>query len=219
MAIPPVPNPCPTLKPGLALGAPEHAGFVSAFNWLIGIFRAAKENFTFSVNGASGDVSIEGGEGIAVSTSGRTIIISLGEGDTSDKEPPPDTSGGGPGDLSDPDDGGDPTDVPGGGGDEPSSGGGVPDCATGAFSYDFTNKCIRDGVVMLGRQAVRVSGVPATDGEWRVRVSIGSSSCTLEQGSGFDAPTEYVSYIPVMTLSGGDVVEDLRGAFVVPMYE
>lgn len=122
MSLPSLPSPCPELRPGLALGAPEHQGFVAFWNWLVGVFRQVRENFVLDVNGIKGDVSIVGGEGISVSTSGQTITISLGEGDSTDKESPADTSGGGAGDLSDPGSTDEPSDIPGGGeGDQPGA--------------------------------------------------------------------------------------------------
>ena len=41
MSLPDTPNPFPTLREGLALGANEHRGFVCVWNWLCGIMRMA----------------------------------------------------------------------------------------------------------------------------------------------------------------------------------
>lgn len=122
MGLPFLPSPCPELRPGLALGAPEHQGFVAFWNWLVAIFRRAKDYFVLGVNGIKGEVRIVGGEGISVCTAGQTISISLGEGDSTDKESPPDTSGGGGGNQTDPEHTDEPFDVPGGGeGDQPGA--------------------------------------------------------------------------------------------------
>lgn len=81
MALPATPSPCPNLRPGLALGAPEHQGFAATWNWVVGIFRNAAKYIVSSINGAAGDMSIVGGTGIQVVTSGSTITINVGDGD------------------------------------------------------------------------------------------------------------------------------------------
>lgn len=70
MSLPATPNPYPTLKEGLALGAREHAGFVNVWNWLCGIMREAKKYFTLGINGRTGDINVVAGEGINVTTEG-----------------------------------------------------------------------------------------------------------------------------------------------------
>ena len=81
MALPITPNPFPTLKQGLSLGAPEHRGFAAAWNWLADIMRKAKDYFVLDLNGKHGEVSIVGGDGIQVVTSGHTITINVGDGE------------------------------------------------------------------------------------------------------------------------------------------
>jgi len=86
MSLPATPNPFPTLREGLALGAREHSGFVNVWNWLCNIMRNAKEYFTFGVNGRSGDINVVAGEGINVTTEGQTIMISVGTGENTDND-------------------------------------------------------------------------------------------------------------------------------------
>ena len=100
MAFPDTPDPCPDLQEGLALGAPEHAGFVAAWNWIVGIFRKAKDFFVFGVNGRTGEIEIVAGDGINVLTSGKTITISIGDGEDEDDGDMGDGDGGGGGDGS-----------------------------------------------------------------------------------------------------------------------
>ena len=94
MNMPAEPNPFPTLKAGLALGAKDHRGFVNAWNWLCGIMRAAKDYFCLGVNGRTGNVNIIAGEGINVTAEGKTIMISTGDGTNTDNG---DGTGGGGG--------------------------------------------------------------------------------------------------------------------------
>ena len=81
MSLPIAPNPFPTLRQGLSLGAPEHQGFAAAWNWLTGVMRKAKEYFVLAVNGKHGELTIVGGDGIQVVTSGSTITINVGDGE------------------------------------------------------------------------------------------------------------------------------------------
>ena len=97
MAFPDTPDPCPDLQEGLALGAPEHAGFVATWNWIVGVFRKAKDFFVFGVNGRTGSIEIVAGDGIDVSTSGKTITISIGNGEDEDDGDTGDGDGGGGG--------------------------------------------------------------------------------------------------------------------------
>ena len=89
---------------------------------------------------------------------------------------------------------------------------------TGSFSY-FDGH-IHDGCVMVGRTPILVTGMDASSGDYRVRVTLGTSpTAVLEQGNGFTAPSGTTSYIPVYSLSNGEIVGDYRGSFVVPSYE
>ena len=100
---------------------------------------------------------------------------------------------------------------------DPLKTGGEGDGWTGSFSY--RNGRIQDGCVMIGRTPVRVSGMDATDGEYRITVDIGSKTATLGTGSGFSAPQGTISYIPVFVLSDGKITADYRGSFVVQAWE
>ena len=99
MSLPSTPSPCPDLQEGLAIGAPEHNGFVATWNWIVGIFRKAASYLVLGVNNVHGDITIAKGRGIDVTTSGNTITISLSgdggddddddDGDSDDDDPPP----------------------------------------------------------------------------------------------------------------------------------
>ena len=89
---------------------------------------------------------------------------------------------------------------------------------TGSFSY--FDGVIHGGCVIVGRTPIQVSGMSATSGDYRIRVTLGTNpTAVLESGSGFTAPSGNTSYIPVYTLSDGEVTADYRGSFVVPAYE
>lgn len=97
MALPALPSPCPDLRPGRSLGAPEHQGFAATWNWILGIFRNASKYIVSSVNGASGDISISAGDGVDIHTSGSTVTISLGSGNNTNDNPGGGGGGGGGG--------------------------------------------------------------------------------------------------------------------------
>lgn len=118
---------------------------------------------------------------------------------------------------------------PAGGAD---GGGGGGSC--GGFAYDPETGSISSGCVIVGRTPILVQGVSGVStGKWRVKVTIGQSSTTaeIEQGDGFTAPTESVSYIPLYDISetttsdssGNAVtdtsVTDYRGAITVQCWE
>lgn len=89
---------------------------------------------------------------------------------------------------------------------------------SGSFSY--FNGHIHDGCVIVGRTPIFVSGMDASNGDYRIRVTVGTSpTAVLEQGNGFTGASGTTSYIPVYTLSDGEIVGDYRGSFVVPSYE
>lgn len=88
---------------------------------------------------------------------------------------------------------------------------------TGGFRLE--NGYIRTGVVMIGRQAVRVPETGASDGEWRIAVDLESKTAHLEMGSGFEAPSGAISYIPLYVISEGKITTDYRGATTVQSWE
>lgn len=223
MSLPSFPSPCPQLRAGLALGAPEHQGFVSFWNWLVAVFRKAKDNFVLSVNGIKGDVRIAGGEGVSIATSGRTITISLGEGDTTDKNPPADTSGGGSGDLSGEDESGrDPAPVPGGdddAGDETAAGG-----VCGAFAWDPVNRQIKAGGFFAKRRFhfVAASSAGMGDGLYSLRIDMGNGypSGSIVSGVALETyPTDESCWIPLFQIADGVIAADYRGVASVQMWE
>lgn len=95
MNLPTQPNPFPTLREGLALGAREHSGFVNVWNWLCGIMKKAKDYFILGINDRTGNVNVVAGEGINVTTEGNTIMISIGSGKNTDNDNGNGGSGGG----------------------------------------------------------------------------------------------------------------------------
>jgi hypothetical protein len=226
MALPPIPNPCPDLKPGLSLGAPEHKGFVSAWNWLFALFRSAKDNFVFSVNGATGDLHIVSGEGISVTTRGSTLTIAVSdEGDKTDKPDPPDKSGGGAGDIPAEDDGGDVAPVPGG--DEEEGGEAVVvqcDCGDGAFAWDANARQVKPGGFFVRRRFVYVDGsaMGMADGLYSLKIDVSGTTFSGSVVSGVslgEYPTDNTMYVPLYTISGGKIKYDYRGAVTVPLWE
>lgn len=89
---------------------------------------------------------------------------------------------------------------------------------SGAFSY-FDGR-IHDGCVVVGRRPYKVTGVAATNGDFRVKIILGASpSISVESGDGFTAPSGDTSYIPLFKLQNGAISEDYRGCFVVPAWE
>ena len=228
MGLPALPNPCPVLRPELALGAPEHQGFVASWNWLFSLFRAAKDNFVFGVNGASGDLRIVGSEGISITTSGSTITIAISEdGDKTDKPNPPDKSGGGAGNIPAEDDGsGDVTPVPGAG--EEEGGGEVVgvscSCGDGAFAWDVNARQVKPGGFFVRRRFVYVDGSATgmADGLYSLKIDVSGtvfSGSVVSDVSLGEYPTDSTMYVPLYTISGGKIKYDYRGAVTVPVWE
>lgn len=214
-----LPNPCPTLREGLSLGAKEHAGFCDVWNWIIDFFRNLKENVVTKVNDRTGRINIVAGDGIDVIASGSTITIGLGGGESKDEDNPSgsDPNGGGMDD--------DPglwTDA------EPAETGGFQGCGSnaGMFAWDSDTQTMGAGGVMVGRQWVSASGtgVPGMgDGTYSVHVSFTSGGVptaeVVAENAAAKSPTDTECWIPIFTISGGKVTNDLRGAFVVPCWE
>jgi hypothetical protein len=99
---------------------------------------------------------------------------------------------------------------------------GKPVVASGGGSiggFKLEGGYIRAGVVMIGRQAVRVPEVSASDGEWRIVVDIYDRMAHLELGSGFDPPNGSISYIPLYVIQDGAIATDYRGATTVQAWE
>jgi hypothetical protein len=92
---------------------------------------------------------------------------------------------------------------------------------TGGFSY--VDGEIKPGCVVIGRHPVKVSGLPlkTSSGKYCVKVTLTSSTHTAEivSGDGFSYPDGNVSYIPLYTIEGGEVIEDYRGATTIPIWE
>ncbi len=214
-----IPNPCPTLREGLSLGAAEHSGFCSCWNWIIDFFRNIRENVVTKVNGRTGKISIVAGDGIDVVASGGTITIGLGSGKSTDGDNPSghDPNGGGmdddPGLWTD----AEPAETGG------SQGGGGN---AGMFAWDGEALSIGPGGVMVGRRWVAASGTGVGemgDGAYSVHVTFadggGATAEVVAADAAAQTATDTECWIPVYAVSGGKVTEDLRGAFVVPCWE
>ena len=210
-----LPNPCPTLREGLSLGAQAHAGFCEVWNWIIDFFRNLKENVVTKVNDRTGKVNIVAGNGIDVVASGGTITIGLGSGESKDEDNPSgsDPNGGGMDD--------DPglwTDA------EPAETGGFQGGGSGGgmFAWDEATRTIGAGGCMVGWMWVAAGGTGVADmadGAYSVHVSFTSGGVptaeVVAENAEAKIPTDTDCWIPIYTISEGKVIDDLRGAFAV----
>ena len=215
--IPQTPNPCPDLQEGLSLGAPEHKGFVTTWNWILNIFRNIKKYLPTAVNGRQGNINIVAGTGIDVIASGNTITIGLGGGNSEDEDNPnnDDPNGGGaednPGIWQD----AEPAETSGG-----SFGGGGS-----MFPWDSDTKTIGPGGCMVGRKWFSCTngiGSDKADGLYQLRVSINNGGAYLAVVSDAtlgQTPTSSQCWIPIYNIVNGQIDTDYRGAFVVPAYD
>ena len=95
----------------------------------------------------------------------------------------------------------------------------------GMFAWDPETKTIGPGGVMVGRRWIKATGTGvanAADGLWQCRITMVSSSATVEVVNGGNnvlSPSGTISYIPIYLITTGLVAADYRGAFVVPAYE
>jgi hypothetical protein len=91
----------------------------------------------------------------------------------------------------------------------------------GNFRYDPTTREIAEGAVCIGRKYYKVAGlnVGTYTGGIRVKVNLEEKTATLELGDGFANPGYKISYIPVYSMSGGQISADYRGAGTVQCYE
>jgi len=210
--IPSLPSPVPILREGLALGARVHSGFARTWNWLIDIFKHADRYIVTDVNGRTGGVSIVAGSGIDVVASGNTITIGLGSGVSSDTDNPGDDDRNGGGAVDNPGvwENAEPSETSGG-----SAGGG------GMFAWD--NGTMGPGGAMVGRTWVTATGTGSGKGDalYSLAVTIGASpsAAVVTTATLGQAPSGNTSYIPIYEISGGEIVADYRGAFVVPCWE
>jgi len=213
-----LPNPCPTLREGLSLGAKEHSGFCECWNWVMDFFRNIRENVVTKVNDRTGKINIVAGDGIDVVASGDTITIGLGSGENTDKDNQAgyDPNGGGMDD-----DPGVWTDA------EPAETGGFQGGSdAGMFAWDSETQAIGAGGVMVGRQWITASGTGVEgmgDGTYSVHVTFTDGGGATAEVVAVDATgqtaTDTECWIPIYTVSGGKVTDDLRGAFVAPCWE
>lgn len=212
-----LPNPCPTLKQGLALGASEHAGFVAVWNWIVDLFRSPKDNFVIGVNDRTGKINIVAGEGVDVITNGNTITIGLGNGASKDEDNPEgnDPNGGGAQDNDGIWQNAEPAETSGGS----FSGGGM-------FQWTSSTQTIGAGGCMVGRKwytCTTGTGSNKGDGLYQLKVSINSSgNVSLEvliESTLGKAPTTTECWIPIYLIANGQIDVDYRGAFVVPAFD
>lgn len=93
--------------------------------------------------------------------------------------------------------------------------------SSGMFAWDSKSKTMKAGGCMVGRTWVNASGVgEKPDGTYWLKVTFdanGDVTATVVNAGGTRTDTE--CYIPIYTVSGGKVTNDLRGAFVVPCWE
>lgn len=209
--IPNLPDPCPTLKEGLALGADEHKGFVKTFNWIVDFFRKIKERIPTSINDRTGKIAIVAGSGIDVVANGNTITIRLGDGKNEDKSNPSGVSQNGGGAVDD----------PGRWTDEiPTEREPPMTFASGMFAWNPTTKTMGVGGCMVGRTWVEADvSAGSGDGSYMLEVDHGGATVTAKVIKGTGTKTDSKCYIPIYTVSGGVVTQDRRGAFAVPVYE
>lgn len=216
---PPEPNPFPALREGLAIGAPEHRGFIAAWNWMADIMRRAAECFCLGVNGRTGRLCLIGGEGIDVTVSGRTICVSLGSGVNTDADATAsDGTGGGASPHSPVDSGWTDAEPP-----EHEAAASIGGDA-GMFKWDAASGTMGPGGVMVGRRWKEAT-LPASggDGTYSLLVEFGAgggvTATVVKEDAADKTATSTKCWIPIYTVSGGKVTEDLRGAFVVPCWE
>ncbi len=207
----------PTLREGLALGAPEHAGFVAMWNWICGFFRSIREQIPTDVNGRTGRIAIVAGEGIDVVASGSVITVALGTGKSEDRDSAPVADRNGGGAVDDP---GTWTEMEAAETDGGTSGGGG---SGGMFAWDSATKTIGPGGAMVAREWVEATGTGVADmadGTYWLKVSFGASGASAEVICGScGARTDTECWIPIYTISEGRISVDSRGAYVVPCWE
>lgn len=212
--IPNLPDPCPTLKEGLALGADEHKGFVKTFNWVVEFFKKIKERIPTSINDRTGKIAIVAGNGIDVVANGNTITIRLGDGTNEDKSNPSGIAKNGGGAVDDP---GIWTD------EKPTEREPPMVFASGMFAWNPLTKTMGVGGCMVGRSWIEADvSAGSGDGTYMLEVDHGNASvsCRVIKGTGTTQPkTDTKCYIPIYTVADGVVTQDRRGAFVVPVYE
>jgi hypothetical protein len=220
-----LPEPCPTLRAGLAIGAKEHNGFVNVWNWIVDVFRNIKDKLVTGINGRTGDISIVAGKGIEVVVDAKTITIGIGEGKSKDKDNPDNTSqngstDGSPSTWQDKE----PSEVTGIVPDDCLSGGSGG--GGGMFKWDNDTRTIGVGGAMVGRQfypATSGTGSNKTDNTYQLKVTLsqnGSVTCAVVAESSIGkAPTTTECWIPIYKITDGKIDIDYRGAFVVPAYD
>lgn len=208
-----LPNPVPTLKEGLALGAPVHIGFVRMWNWIVDFFRTADQRIVTELNGRTGRVSIVAGNGVEVITTGNTITVGLGTGKSTDTDNPNDDDRNGGGAGGEDAHGVWENETP----DETSGG------SMGGGMFQWNSGTMGVGGVMVGRTWVTATGTGGGKGDalYSLAVTIGASpsAAVVTTASLGQVPSGNTSYIPIYEISGGQIVADYRGAFVVPCWE
>ena len=89
----------------------------------------------------------------------------------------------------------------------------------GMFSWDAKTRTMGPGGAMVGRSWVAATGTGRKgDGTYYLTVTFTQGGATAAATHG-GSKSDTVCHIPIYTVSGGRVTEDLRGAFVVPCWE
>lgn len=95
--------------------------------------------------------------------------------------------------------------------------------AGGMFAWNEQSRTMGPGGVMVGRTWVDATGTGSKgNGTYYVKVTFSSSggaTAAVVDQNGYEATTDTVCCIPIYTIAGGKVTDDLRGAFVVPAWE
>lgn len=92
----------------------------------------------------------------------------------------------------------------------------------GMFAWDPETKTIGPGGVMAGRKWVAATGTGTAgmgDGTYRLKVTFNGLDATAEVTADAVTLSDTECWIPIYTVSGGEVATDHRGAFAVQCWE
>ena len=92
----------------------------------------------------------------------------------------------------------------------------------GMFAWDAEKKQIGAGAVMVGRRVISLaaSSEGLGDHTWAIRVTFGANGDSAEffQYDG-EQPTDTTTYLPLYTVTNGEMTTDRRGNFLVQCWE
>jgi len=92
----------------------------------------------------------------------------------------------------------------------------------GMFAWDPETRTIGPGGVMAGRKWVSATGTGTAgmgDGTYRLKVTFDGLDVTAEVTTDAVTQSDAECWIPIYTISDGEVSEDERGAFAVQCWE